>query len=154
MNKSTKLFILGIALSIIPVAGAQAQTALIIRTALGVVKHHSSSKDSGSGKVQRQEVASVLLEANADKVYATSLKVIKDNKKLRIIVSNERSRTIEFTDGGRDIVMKVSRFQDNIAQILVSAISTSEKESNTSMVVDDILRVCREMNTRCSVTDN
>jgi hypothetical protein len=147
MNKSTKLFILGIALSIIPVAGAQAQTGLIIRAALGVVKHLTSSKDSSSGKVQRQEVASVILEADADKVYATSLKVIKENKKLRIVTSDEKSRTIDFTDGERDIVMRVSRFQDNIAQILVSAVSTS-------LVVDGILHVCRDMNTRCSVTDN
>ena len=154
MKKSTKLFILGIALSIIPVAGAQAQTGLIIRAALGVVKHLTSSKDSSNGKVQRQEVASVLLEADADKVYATSLKVIKENNKLRIIASNEKSRTIDFTDGERDIVMRVSRFQDNIAQILVSAVSTSEKASNPSLVVNGILRVCQETNTHCSVTDD
>jgi hypothetical protein len=154
MNRSTKLFILGIALSIIPVSGAQAKTGLLIRTAFGVVKHLTSSKDSSSGKVQRQEVASVLLEANVDKVYATTLKVVNGNKNLRITASNEKSRTINFTDGEQDVVMSVSRIQENIAQILVSAVSTTEKTSNPSSVVDGILRVCREMNTRCSVADN
>ncbi|MCX5829626.1 MAG: hypothetical protein NTV58_16775 [Deltaproteobacteria bacterium] len=171
MKKSTKLFILGIALSIIPVVGAQAQTGLIIRAAVGVVKHFTSSDDDPGGyqrhphhhqergdgggvKVQRQEVASVILEADADKVYAKSLKVVQENKKLHIIASNDESRTINFTDGERNVVMKVSRFQNNIAQILVSAVSTSEKASNTSPVVDGILSVCQEINTRCSVTDD
>ena len=44
--------------------------------------------------------------------------------------------------------MKVSSLNDNLSQILVA--STPGKSSGTSLVVEGILRVCKQMDVECS----
>jgi len=140
-------------LSIVVATVAPAQTVFLARKALGAVQHLTSAVVDAAGN-KKAEAASVLLEAEADKVYATSLRVVKENPRLRILAADPVSRTIDFTDGDREMIMKVGRLQDNLSQILISSYSSAGKAPDTSPVVKGILQVCREMKKNCSVADN
>ena len=106
------------------------------------------------GAAQQQEVGSVLLEADANKVYATALRIVQENPKLHIITRDDGSKKIDFTDGKREAVMIVSQLQDNIAQILVSSVTTSGKMEDPAFIVNGILRICKDMNIQCSPATN
>ena len=155
MLKTTK-FILSIMLfTLLSAAVCHGQAVFLARKALGAVQHLTNSVNgSGSGAAQQQEVGSVLLETDANKVYATALRIIQGNPKFQIIARDDVSKKIDFTDSKREAVIRVSQLQDNIAQILVSSVSTSGKKEDPSFVVNGILQVCKEMNVQCSLSGN
>ncbi len=130
------------------------QAVFLARKALGAVQHLTSSVTGSSGAAQQQEVGSVLLEADANKVYATALRIVQENPKLHIITRDDGSKKIDFTDGKREAVMIVSQLQDNIAQILVSSVTTSGKMEDPAFIVNGILRICKDMNIQCSPATN
>ncbi|MFA5183487.1 MAG: hypothetical protein WC405_19415 [Syntrophales bacterium] len=153
MVKTTKLCLSIILFTLISASVCHGQAVFLARKALGAVQHLTSSI-TDSGAAQQQEVGSVLLEADAKKVYETAVRIIQGNPKYQIIAKDDGSRTIDFTDGKREAVMRVSQLQDNIAQILVSSVMTSGKKEDSSFVVNGILRVCKEMKVQCSLSGN
>lgn len=140
--------------TLISAAVCHGQAVFLARKALGAVQHLTSSITGSSGAAQQQEVGSVLLEADANKVYATAMRIIQGNPKCQIISKNDESRIIDFTDGKREAVLRVSQLQDNIAQILVSSVSAAGKNEDPAFVVNGILGVCKEMNVHCSLSGN
>ena len=155
MLKTTK-FILSIMLfTLLSAAVCNGQAVFLARKALGAVQHLTSSvTSSGSGAAQQQEVGSVLLEADANKVYATALRVVQENPKFKIVSRDDGNKKFDFTDGKREAVIRVGQLQDNIAQILVSSVTTSGKTEDPGFIVNGILRVCKEMNIQCSPASN
>jgi len=141
--------------TLISAAVCHGQAVFLARKALGAVQHLTGSiTGSGSGAAQQQEVGSVLLEADANKVYTAATRIIQGNPQCRIISKNDESRTIDFTDGKREAVMRVSQLQDNIAQILVSSVTAAGKKEDPAFIVNGILGVCKEMNVQCSLSGN
>ncbi|MEI7637361.1 MAG: hypothetical protein WCJ37_08660, partial [Syntrophus sp. (in: bacteria)] len=130
------------------------QAVFLARKALGAVQHLTNSVTGSSSSAAQQEVGSVLLEADANKVYATALRIIQGNQKFQIIARDDVSKKIDFTDSKREAVIRVSQLQDNIAQILVSSVTTSGKKEDPSFAVNGILQVCKEMNVQCSLSGN
>jgi hypothetical protein len=128
---------------------AQAQWVFIGRKALGAVNRLVSQGHEKEGP--GYEVATVLLEADADKVYGTAADLLKENPQARITYRDDPSRTIEFTDGKIWAGIKVSRFEEKISQILIGATAVSGKPGGASVVVQKILRVCEKMEIPCSL---
>jgi hypothetical protein len=154
MMKTTK-FCLSITLFILMYTSVcHGQAVFLARKALGAVQHLTSSITSSSGAAQQQEVGSVLLEADANKVYATATRIIQGNQKLQVISKNDERREIDFTDGKRETIMRVSQLQDNIAQILVSSVTAAGNKEDPAFVVNGILGICKEMNVQCSLPGN
>ncbi|MDQ1277460.1 MAG: hypothetical protein QG555_500 [Thermodesulfobacteriota bacterium] len=153
MLKTTKFCITIMLFALISATACHGQAVFLARKALGAVQHLTSSvTGSGSGAAPQQEVGSVLLEADANKVYATATRIIQGNPKYQIISRNDENRKIDFTDGKREAVLSVSQLQDNVAQILVSSVTAAGKKEDPAFVVDGILGVCKEMNVQCSLS--
>jgi hypothetical protein len=156
MLKTAKVCITIMLLALIAATACHGQAVFLARKALGAVQHLTSSvTGSGSGTAPQQEVGSVLLEADANKVYATATRIIQGNPQYQIISRNDENRKIDFTNGKREAVMRrVTQLQDNIAQILVSSVTAAGKKEDPAFVVDGILKVCKEMNVKCSLSGN
>ena len=127
----------------------QAQWVFIGRKALGAVNRLVSQGHEKEGP--GYEVATVVLEADADKVYGTAVDLLKENPQARITYKDDPSRAIEFTDGKIWVGIKVSPFEDKISQILIGATTASGKPGGASMAVQKILRVCEKMGVACSL---
>lgn len=155
MFKTTKFFLSIMLISLLSASVCHGQAVFIARKALGAVQHVTSAvASSGSGAAQQQEVGSVLLAADANKVYTTALRVVQDSPKFHITARDDGNKKIDFTDGKRKAVLRVSQLQDNIAQILVSSVTTSGKNEDPAFIVNGILRVCKGMNVQCSPASN
>jgi len=129
---------------------AEAQWVFVARKALGAVNRLTSQGHEKQG--QGFDVATVLLEANADKVYSTAVDLLKKNPNLTINYREDAGRQIEFTDGKILAAMKVSRFEDNLSQLLISSTITPGQPSSTSFVVERVFQVCEKMGVNCTLT--
>ncbi len=132
---------------------AHAQWVFVARKALKTINSiagqiQSPSASPGQAQAQTVDAANVLLEADADKVYAVTIKLARENPEVQILWQDDPRRVIAFSKGGQSVSLKVSRLDDNLSQILVAR--TYGKLGETSLVVEAILRVCRQMSVECS----
>ena len=130
---------------------ADAQMVFLGRKALGKVRQLT-----GEMKGSQQpgyDVATVLLEARADKVYSTAVTVLQANKEWTITQKDDKSRSLEFSDGKRTAGMQVSFLDEHLSQLLIVSSVASGKTDTTSFVLNGVLRVCKEMGVHCQLAD-
>ena len=142
--KTIKTLSLALAAVLLVSGAASAQYVFLARKALGAVKH-LTSQDQG------YEVATVLLNADAEKVYRTAVKLIGESPKVRLLKHDDASRTAEFTDGQRTVTVKSAYLQPDTTQLMVACFVGKGEPASPSPVVDSILRLCRQMNVACEV---
>ena len=129
---------------------AQAQWALVAKRAIGRVEQMSQqSKDAGGPSY---DSAAVMLEAPADKVYLAVVRGVNgaSEKGIRITRQDATERLIQFTNGVQIAGIKVSALSDDLSHLLVTSAHSGAQPNAAALVMDSILRVCREMNVACS----
>lgn len=122
---------------------ADAQWVFVARKAMGKIRQLQG---------EHSDVATVIIEANASDVYKKALATIKANKRLHIVKKDDASRTIAFSDGEKKAQLKVQELGEHASEILVSA-SPSGSAGGSSIVVESILSVCKEVQVECRVDE-
>ena len=130
---------------------ADAQTVFLARKALGKVRQLTS--EMKGSQQPGYDIATVLLEARANKVYSTAVNMLQARKDLRITQKEDKSRSLEFTDGTRVAGIQVSSLDEHLSQLLIVSVVTSPKTDTTSFVLNGVLRVCKEMGVHCQLAD-
>lgn len=126
---------------------AQAQWVFVARKALKVI-NSVAGELQGPGPGESVDAATVLLEADADKVYAVAVKLLRENPEMRVLSQDAPRRAIAFAKGEQSASMKISRLDDTLAQILVAG--PAGKSGRASFAVEGILRVCHRMGVECA----
>ncbi len=134
----------GLALS---ATSAHAQWVIVARAVSGKVQQMSHKSDNGNG----YDVATVVLEANADKVYSTALTHLKTHEGIRITKNDEKKRRIDFTNGTQDASLQAVPLGEKLSQLVIASNLTAAQPSATSLVLQGVLKVCKEMNVDCTV---
>jgi hypothetical protein len=151
MRHLVRFVAVSLAVSFLLSGVANAQWVFLGRKALGKVRQLTGemkgSQHSG------YDAATVLLDAHADKVYSTAVSVLEASKDWRVTRKDDKSSTIEFSDGRLTAGMQISRLEDNLCQILVVSTGTAGKPDATSLVLNGIFRVCKEMGVHCQLAD-
>ena len=132
---------------------ASAQWVYVGRKALGKVRQFTSEMEMKDSQQPGYDVATVLLEARAEKVYSTAVTMLQTHKDWRITRKDDKSRTIEFSDGKLSAGLQINRLEDNLCQLLIVSTGTPGKTDTTSLVLNAVLRVCKEMGAHCQVAD-
>jgi len=130
---------------------ADAQMIFLGRKALGKVRQ-LTAEVKGSQQ-PGYDAATVLLEARADKVYSTAVNVMEANKDWTITRKDDKSRRLEFSDGKRTAGVQVSSLDEQLSQLLIVSSVTSGKTDASSLVLNGVLRVCKEMGVHCQLAD-
>jgi len=131
------------------VHSAQAQWVMVARAVAGQVQRMSNKSANGSG----YDVATVVLMANADKVYQTALSSLKANHPDVTITSDDaKKREIKFSKGDQVASMQATPLGEKLTQLVVASNLTGAQPDATSVVVQGVLRVCKEMNVVCTVS--
>ncbi|MEN6615684.1 MAG: hypothetical protein ABFD12_03945 [Syntrophorhabdus sp.] len=141
---------------------ANAQWVFVGRKALGKVKQLTSESDDYNKKNQASgaaqdtapsgyDAATVLLEAPADKVYATAINVLQSNKDFIIKKKDEKALSLEFVRGEMAAGMQVTSLAENVSQLLI--VSTHPGKPDSSVVLNGILRICKQMGIHCQSSD-
>jgi hypothetical protein len=147
MIHTVRFFAAFLALSFLVADIAQAQWVYVGRKAVGKVRQLTS--EATSGQQSGYDAATVLLDARADKVYSTAVDLLQANKDYRITRKDDGARTVEFTDGKRIAGIQISPLEDHLCQMLIVSTGTSSTAETTSLVLNAVLRVCKEMGVHC-----
>jgi len=70
--------------------------------------------------IPSHDVATVVIEGNAEKVYGTALKAIEATPNLRITRQAPGQRVIDFSDGNRAAGLKVSQVNEKVVHLLIA----------------------------------
>jgi hypothetical protein len=128
-------------------SAAEAQWVLLARRAVGRVEQMSQTQPSTG---VTYDTAVVLLDAPADKVYATALRRIKTAEGISITLQDDSARTIQFTNGQQIAGLKVSPLADDLSHIMISSAHSGSQPNAATLIQDSILRICKDMNVECS----
>ncbi len=126
---------------------AQAQWVMVARAVAGRVQQMSDRSKDGSGF----DVATVVLEANADKVYQTAIKNLSSRTDLKITSQDGKRRVVQFTNGVQVASLQATPLSDSITQLVIASNLVPAQPDATSLVVQGVLKVCKEMNVECTL---
>ena len=128
-------------------ANAHAQWVMVARAVSGQVQQLSHKSSDGNG----YDVATVVLEANADKVYSTALSALKTHAGITVTKTDTQKRRIDFTNGTAYASLQATPLGDKLSQLMIASNLTGAQPTETSLVLQGVLKVCKEMNVNCTV---
>jgi hypothetical protein len=140
--------VVGIAIVGAPFAPADAQWVLLARRAMGRIQQ---MREGNQGGRPGYDFATVIIEAPADRVFATALDLARKNPNVRLLMQDPAQRRLQVAEGDRTATLNVVPFSDDVSQLLIAGQAGPGEDSTSSRVVQAVLRVCREMNKHCEV---
>jgi hypothetical protein len=147
MRKLVRAVLVVLAGAILSGVSASAQWVMVARAVSGQIQQMSHKGQNGSGGY---DVATVMLEANADKVYSTALASLKAHEGIKVTKSDAKKRLIEFTNGTQYASLQAMPFADKLSQLIIASTLNGAQPDATSLVLQGVLRVCKEMNVKCT----
>ena len=142
------LLVLG-TLTMLVATAAEAQWALVAKRAIGRVEQMSQQSQQAGGP--NYDSAAVMLEAPADKVYAAVLTGVRNNTRgLKITREDSTGLVVQFTNGEQIAGIKVSALSETVSHLLVTSAHAGSQPNAAALVMESVLRVCKEMNVECA----
>lgn len=129
---------------------AAAQWVFLARQAVGRIEQmQQSSEQATGGAGASYDVAAVIVEVPAAKVFDTVKSMLAKNSTVRVTKTDDARRSVDFTDGRQIGGIQVSVLGDGLAQLMVSTAHPGIAASTTATIVDRILEVCKELGVGC-----
>jgi hypothetical protein len=154
LNKSTsasflvKVLLVGLLFSEV----AHAQWIFAARHVIGRINQITQDDSNGNPVSQ---FATVIVDAPANKVYATAVNVATQNPALTITLQDSQNLKMKVSEGPKNATISVVALSDNSSQIMVSATPASPNDdSGNSDIVNSIMKVCNQLNTVCKTGAN
>ncbi len=130
-------------------ATAQAQWVFLGRKAVGAINRLTSPGTEKQG--QGYDVATVLLEASADRVYGAAVDLLMGKPNITVDHRHDAGREIEFTDGKVVVGLKVSSLEDNLSQLLITSNAASGRQGSTSFLIERVIQICEKAGVHCAL---
>jgi hypothetical protein len=125
---------------------AEAQWVFLGRKAIGAI-HSITNKDQG------YEMATVIIEADANRIFLTALSRLKANSNIHISRRDDVNRNIEFTEGAISAEITITSIQSGLSQVMVASQTGAGNDTATTLfIIQKILQVCESMGVRCTQT--
>jgi hypothetical protein len=141
---------IGILAGVMPLAPAEAQWVFVARKALGRIQQMVQPPQNGR---PGYDFATVLLDAPADKVFATALETARKNTSVLVLMQDPATRRLQISEGERTATLNVVPFNDDVSQLMIAGHAGAGEGPTASLVVQAVLRVCKEMNKHCEVSN-
>jgi hypothetical protein len=126
---------------------AQAQWVLLARRAIGRVEQMSQTSQDGK---TTYDTATVMVEVPVDRVYDTVQRSVRAAQGISITNEDPAARRIQFTNGAQIAGIQAVSFGDSLTQLMVSSAHGNAPKPPTSIIVERIIAVCKDMNVECS----
>jgi hypothetical protein len=136
------------ALPLMPAGPAEAQWVFVARKALGRIHQMTEGQQNGR---PGYDFATVMLDAPADKVFATALERARKNTSVRVLMQDPAARRMQIAEGDRTATLNVVPFNDEVSQLLIAGHAGPGEGPTSSLVVQAVLRVCQALNKHCEV---
>jgi hypothetical protein len=146
-----QLWIWAAALALAGVPSAHAQWVMVARAVSGRVQHMEQQRSANNGGY---DVATVILEAQAEKVYDTALSALKaHSSEVTVTSADAKKMMIKFTNGQQNASLQATSLGPKVTQLVIASNAAENGQSGTSIVLQGVLKVCKDMNVTCKVED-
>ena len=147
MTRSFWVPVLFLALFLTRTTSMQAQWVLAARAAKNNINRMTQRSANGG-----YDVATVVLDADPSKVYDKTIELLKTHPEVKITKEDKSAGKIEIQKGKQVAGFQIYALSDKVAEIIVASdVGRSKEPDPTPMVVESILRVCKEFNVECTV---
>jgi len=137
-----------VAMTVLPIAPADAQWVFLTRKAAQRIHHMTEGQGEGRAGY---DFASVVLEAPADRVFAIALDHAQKNKAVRILSVEPGGRRLQVAEGDRTATLNVVELNDQVSQLLIAGAAKPGEGGTASRVVQAVMRICIEMKKTCEL---
>ena len=138
-----------LALVLFAAIAASAQWVAVARAVSGRIQQMQQKSADGKGGY---DVATVVIEAPAQKVYETALQRLQAHAAVVTVVKmDDKKREVAFTNGVQTASLQANPLGDKLTQLVVASTLDLSKESATSLVVQSIQNVCTELKIECTL---
>ena len=127
---------------------AEAQWVMLARRAVGRVEQMSQQSPQSGGA--SYDSAAVMLDASANKVYTAVLRGLQNAQGVTITREVPTEGLVEFTNGQQVAGIKVSALSDELTHMMITSAHTGTQPNAAALVMNRVLRVCKDMNVECS----
>ncbi len=127
---------------------AEAQWVMLARRAVGRVEQMSQQSPQSGGA--SYDSAAVMLDAPANKVYSAVLRGLQNAQGITITREVPTDGLVEFTNGQQVAGIKVSALSDELTHMMITSAHTGTQPNAAALVMNGVLRVCKDMNVECS----
>jgi hypothetical protein len=146
--RRTRLRVVGIATVVMLAAPLlEAQWVMVARKAAQRIRNVKQADATGNGF----DVATVLLEAPAERVYEVALANVRQQQDVKITRTNAATLTLEFTNGKQSASMVATSLGPKATDLLVAVTVSSDPTGANWRVVDGVMKVCARMNVECRI---
>lgn len=140
--------IASIAMPLLPAGPAEAQWVFLARKALGRIHQMTEGQQGGR---PGYDFASVMLDASADRVFEVALDHARENRAVRILMHDSAARRLQIAEGDRTATLNVVPFNEEVSQLLIAGHAGQGESSTSSMIVQAVLRICKQLGKHCEV---
>jgi hypothetical protein len=138
-------------LALVAVPAAQAQWVMVARAVSGRIQRMEQQRTANSGGY---DVATVILEAQADKVYDTALSALKSHSpQVTVISTDAKKMMVNFTNGPQTASLQATSLGPKVTQLVIASNAVENGQTGTSIVLQGVLKVCKDMNVTCTVEE-
>jgi len=152
MGASSKRIVVTVTILALGAIAAHAQWVAVAHAVSGRIHHMEQQGANGQGGY---DVATVVIEANAQKVYETALQRLQAHTpEVKVIREDARTRTVAFTNGQQTASLQANTLGDKLTQLVVASTLDPAQHSATPLVVKSIQQVCTEMKVECTLQND
>lgn len=84
-------------------------------------------------------------------MFSTALETARKNTSVRILMHDSGARRLQIAESDRTATLNVVSFNDDVSQLMIAGYAGPGEGSTSSLVVQAVMRVCKEMNKHCKV---
>lgn len=128
---------------------ANAQWVMAAHAAKNHIQRMTQKSENGNAGY---DMATVLLEAAPDKVYDKTVQLLQTHPEITITKNDKNTGTIEFRRGNDVAGFQIAALGEKLTQlIIVSNVGETSEPGAKPLVLDSVLRICKEFNVVCTV---
>ena len=131
---------------------AFSQWVFVARHAIGRIEQVTQNQSSGNQPAT--EVATVILDAPAQKVFDVAINTIQQNGNVKIAAINQQKLSLNITQGERTATLAINPLSDDTSQLMVVGTASPGNSPKTSQIVDGVIRVCNQLGKDCKLASN
>ena len=144
-----RTFAMAVGVSLLAISSiAEAQWVMVARHVVGRVEQMSQQSPQAGGA--SYDSAAVMLDAPPNKVYSAVLRGLQNAQGITITREVPTDGLVEFTNGQQVAGIKVSGIGEQLTHMMITSAHTGSQPNAASMVLNGVLRVCKDMNVECS----
>jgi len=136
---------------------AEAQWVFVARHVIGRVEQVTQQQDAQTGQAVPQQVtqvATVVLDAPAKRVYEVATNATNRNEKVTVVSNDPATKTIVLKEADQSATLKVTALNKNVSQLMIVGSAPAGENPQTTRIVNAVMRLCGDLGKTCQLGGN